>query len=171
MTPLDQIEPIKLPGGRLRCTAPECDGATFRGTQGWGAHSRIHKPAEQRLRTKPLGALAKRKVDCPLRGCDSRVFGSGLRAHLRERHPDISAVEAVAIVNGLADPPSPSTELDVVTPVRRGAAPPPRDGLPIEDAVTGMLMGMTGRDSIPLDRLPDVLRWAAATDRLVESLR
>jgi len=42
--------------------------------------------------------------------------------------------------------------------------------LSVEDACVGMLLGMTGKESVPIRRLPEINAWMRETAALLESL-
>jgi hypothetical protein len=46
-----------------------------------------------------------------------------------------------------------------------------RPALSVEDACVGMLLGMTGKESVPIRRLPEIAAWMRDTGDLLESLR
>ena len=57
---------------------------------------------------------------------------------------------------------------EVLPAVREAAAP--RAAMAVEDACTGLLLGMTGKESVPLAQLPEIVRWMGATAQLLDHL-
>lgn len=167
-TTSSNIEPIMLPGGRRRCPAPECDGRTFKSPQGWGAHSRMHRPDRNPARrTKNLGALRRKTVSCPVRGCSNRMLGQSLRPHLRAMHPELAPEEAVDMVNELVDAATPSRALERVEPERTR---PSVRRVDVDDAAVAVLLGTTGNETIQIADVPAVADWLQHTRSLVRHL-
>jgi hypothetical protein len=60
---------------------------------------------------------------------------------------------------------------DAPVPAVRAERTNGRAPLSVEDACVGMLLGMTGKESVPIRRLPEIAAWMRETGDLLESLR
>jgi len=72
---------------------------------------------------------------------------------------------------GAALVPVPAVPVRQAAAIREARTNGHRAPLSVEDACVGMLLGMTGRESVPIRRLPEINAWMRETAELLESLR